>query len=108
MSPDQADIAMHSVGDDETVERFRKMIQDELGDLGVAILDARMDGIDTKSLIGAPDLFSPSAYQIKRAVQQIKALAIGFGDDQFQMMVKRAMADERETLAKRFGAVAVA
>jgi len=104
VSPDQADIAMHSVGDDETIERFRKLVHDELGDLGVAVLDARMDGVDVKSLISSPDLFSPSGYQIKKTVQQIKALAQSFGDEQFQAMVQRAMDAEQETLARRFAA----
>ena len=108
VSPDQADIAMHSVGDDEAIERFRKLIQDELGDLGVAILDIRLDGGDTKSLVGMADLASPSSYQIKRTVQQIKALAQQFGDDQFQMMVQRALDVEQETLARRFAARATA
>ena len=99
---------MHSVGDDEAIERFRKLIQDELGDLGVAILDIRLDGGDTKSLVGMADLASPSSYQIKRTVQQIKALAQQFGDDQFQMMVQRALDVEQETLARRFAARATA
>jgi hypothetical protein len=109
VTPEDVEIAMHSApGDDETVERFRKLVQDELGDQGVKIFDARMDGLETKSLVSMPELASPSAYQVKKTVQQIKALAQQFGDEQFQAMVQRAMDAEQEILARRFPARATA
>ena len=45
---------------------------------------------------------------IKKAVQQVKQLAPSFGDETFRLRVAKAMADEQETLAKRFGAAAMA
>ena len=52
VTPDQVDVAMHAApdGEDETIERFRQEVQDQLGDLAVAVLDARLDGVDVKSL----------------------------------------------------------
>jgi len=67
-----------------------------------------LDGVDVKSLISSPDLFSPSGYKIKKTVQQIKALAATFGDEIFRNMVARAMDAEQETLARRFAARATA
>lgn len=101
---------MHAApdGEDETIERFRQEVQDKLGDLAVAVLDAKLDGVNVKNLVGMPELVSPSHYQIKKTVQQIKQLAASFGDENFRLMVAKAMADEQETLAKRFGRVAVA
>jgi hypothetical protein len=67
-----------------------------------------MDGGETKSLIGSPDVACPTAYQVKREVQKIKQLAQQFGDEEFQAKVQRLMDAEQQTLARRFGAVAVA
>jgi hypothetical protein len=102
------DLAMHAAPDseDETIERFRQEVQDQLGDLALAVLDAKLDSVNLISLVGMPELVSPSHYQIKKAVQQVKQLAASFGDENFRLMVAKAMADEQETLAKRFGAVA--
>lgn len=111
VTPEDMDVSLHAApdGNDETIERFRKEVQDQLGNLALAVLDARLDGVDVKSLVGMPELTSPSSYQIKKAVQEIKALAQQFGDEHFQAMVARAMAGEKQTLARRFGtAVAVA
>lgn len=105
VAPDQIDVAMHSSPEspDETIEKFRQDVQEQLGDLALAVLDARLDGVDVKSLVGRTDLFTPSSYQVKKAVQQIKALAARHSDPEFRMMVARALASEEETLAKRFG-----
>ena len=58
-----------------------------LGELGIAVLDARLRGQETKSLIGRPDLVLRAVYVIKRVVQEIKALAqqyaSGLGDPAF-------------------------
>jgi DNA-directed RNA polymerase specialized sigma24 family protein len=110
VTPEDMDVALHAApdGDDETIERFRKEVQDQLGDLALAVLDARLDGVDVKSLVGMPELFTPSHYQIKKSVQQVKNLAASFGDDTFRLRVAKALADEQETLAKRFGAAAMA
>jgi len=110
VAPEDVDSSLHAVpnSDDETIERLRKEVEDELGKLALAVLDARLDGVDVKSLIGVPELFTPSHYQIKKAVQQVKALTATFGDEQFQAMVQRAMDAEQQTLARRFPARAMA
>ena len=95
-------------GEDETIERVRQEVQDKLGDLALAVLDAKLDGVNVISLVGMPELVSRSHYQIKKAVQQVKQLAATSGDQNFRLMVAKAMADEQETLAKRFEARAMA
>jgi hypothetical protein len=67
-----------------------------------------LDSVDVKSLVAMPELFTPSHYQIKKAVQQVKALAASYGDENFRASVQKALESEQETLAKRFGAVATA
>ena len=108
VSPEDVEVAMHATGDEETVERFRRKVEKELGRVALAVLDIRLDGGDTKSLVGNPDVASPTSYQVKRAVQDIKRMAYEFGDEQFQAMVQRAMDAEQETLARRFAARATA
>jgi hypothetical protein len=109
VSPEEVYMAMYSApGDEEMIENFRAEVQKELGTLPLAVLDARLDGLDVKSLVGMPEVNSPSAYQVKKAVQEIKALAARFGDEQFQAQVQRAMDAEQQTLARRFGTAAPA
>jgi hypothetical protein len=108
VSPEDVEIAMHSTGDEEMIERFRAEIEKTLSPLALAIFDIRLDAGSTKSLIKSPVVGSPTAYQVKREVQRVKQLAQQFGDEEFQAMVQRAMDAEQETLAKRFGAVATA
>jgi hypothetical protein len=75
-----------------------------------AVLDARLAGQETKSLIRRPDLGSPGKYVIKRVVQEIKALArqyaSGSSDAAFFRDVERAMGREEETVQKRRAAMA--
>jgi len=102
VSPEDVEMAMHSApGDEEILEKFRAEVQKQLGTLALAVLDARLDGLDVKSLVGNPDVMSPSAYQVKKAVQEIKALPARFGDEQFQAQVQRMMNAEQQTLARR-------
>ena len=78
---------------------------EKLGKLAAAILDWRLEGRQTKEMIGRPEFGSPSKYNIKREVQAIKSLAHQFaaqsGDPSFLARVERAIAGEAETVAKR-------
>ena len=57
VAPDQVDVAMHAApqSPDETIERFRQDVQEQLGDLAVAVLDARLDGVSLGALEPATD-----------------------------------------------------
>jgi hypothetical protein len=96
--------------DDKLIQDFRQLVQARLGELGIAVLDARLAGEETKSLVGRPDLGSPGRYVIKRTVQEIKALAreyaSGIGDPAFLRDIERAMDREETTVAKRRAAMA--
>jgi hypothetical protein len=71
----------------------------------VAVFDVRMAGGETKSLVGLPSLGGPGRWVIKRAVQEVKALAreyaISLGDSELLRRIEKAMASEEETVAKR-------
>ena len=58
--------------DEKVIETFRQLLQKRLGDLAVAVFDLRIEGGETKSLVGSPALGFPSPYVIKRTVQEIK------------------------------------
>jgi hypothetical protein len=72
-------------------------------DLAVAVLDVRLEGGETKSLVGSPSLGSPGKWTVKKVVAGIKALAREFfrGDPELLRRVERAMAGESETIGKR-------
>ena len=89
-----------SLGDESAIEEFRRLVRERLGDLGLAVLDVRLQGGDVKSLANS----GQTSYRIKQLVQAIKALAAEFGDEDFRAMVEKAMASEQRTLAKRFAA----
>jgi hypothetical protein len=97
--------------DDKLVRDFRQLVQTRLGELGIAVLDARLQGQETKSLVGRPDLGSPGKYVIKRVVLEIKALARQYAgsrsDPAFLRDVERAMGREEETVEKRRAATAM-
>jgi hypothetical protein len=89
---------------------FRRLVKRRLGELGIAVLDLRLNGGETKSLVGNPTLGSPGKFAIKRIVQQIKSLAREFatslGDPAFLRDIERAMAAEEATIGKRKTAMA--
>ena len=91
--------------DEQIIDDFRQVVRSRLGDLGIAVLDARLEGEETKSLIGRPDLGSPGRFVIKRVVQRVKALAREFaerrGDPAFVREIDRAMEREGATVQKR-------
>jgi hypothetical protein len=91
--------------DEQVIENFRELVRRRLGDLAVAIFDLRMNGGETKSLVGSPTLGSPSKWAVKKVVQEIKALgrqyAASIGDFGLLRRIERAMEDEAGTVAKR-------
>jgi hypothetical protein len=96
--------------DDKLIQDFRQLVWSRLGQLGLAILDARLAGEETKSLVGRPDLGSPGTSVIKRIVGEVKQLARQFaselGDPAFLRDIERAMGREEQTVAKRRAAMA--
>jgi hypothetical protein len=84
---------------------FRRLVLSRLGRLALAILDARLAGEELKGLVGNAELGSPSGYQLKREVGEIKQLAHQFaqqtGDQVFLYKLVKAMDSEKETVAKR-------
>ena len=96
--------------DPRLIDRFRTMLHVRLGDLAVAIFDARMDGRQTKDLVGLPELGRPGRWAVKRVVQQIKALAHDYAhtldDPDFLWRVERLMDTEAATIAQRLAATA--
>ena len=97
--------------DEKIIEDFRKLVQKRLGGLGLAVLDARLSGEETKSLVGSPALGSPGKWRIKMLVQEIKRLAreyaASLGDPDLLQRIERAMAGESETIGKRRAAMAM-
>ena len=91
--------------DERLVHDFRRLVRRRLGEIGVAVLDVRLAGGETKSLVGSPALGSPGRYVVKRVVQQVKQLAreyaMSLGDPDLLRRVEKAMADDEETVAKR-------
>ncbi len=87
------------------IHDFRRLVRKRLGDLGVAVLNARLAGEETKSLVGRAERGSPGKFVVKRVVCQIKELvreyARSLGDSELLRRIERAMASEEETVAKR-------
>ncbi len=94
----------------KVIDDFRQLVWNRLGELGIAVLDARLAGEETKSLVGREDLGSPGRFVIKRIVQEIKALARDFaqrlGDAGFLRDIERAFQREEATVQKRLMATA--
>jgi hypothetical protein len=93
---------------EKVIEDFRRLVQQRLGGLGLAVLDARLDGEETKSLVGSPTFGSPGKWTIKKVVAGIKALAREFfrGDPEMLRRVEKAIAAEGETVGRRRAAMA--
>ena len=91
--------------DERLIDDFRQFVRGRLGELGLAVLDARLQGQETKGLVGRADLGAPGRFVIKRVVQEIKALANEYaqrlGDPGFLRDIGRAMDREGATIQKR-------
>jgi len=85
------------------IDEFREFLRRRLGEAAVAVLDQRLDGQETKKLIGMQGL--ETSYRLKQVVAAIKQSAreFGAGDEEFLAMVEKAMSAEAETMGKRFG-----
>ena len=96
--------------DGKVIDDFRRLVRTRLGDLGLAVLDARLQGQETKSLVGRADLGSPGRFQVKTIVQKVKGLAREYaqrrGDPAFLREIERAIEREETTVAKRRTAMA--
>ncbi|MGO9108921.1 MAG: hypothetical protein ACLP9L_06775 [Thermoguttaceae bacterium] len=97
-------------GGEKVINDFRRLVKRRLGELGLAVLNVRLAGGETKSLVGRTDLGSPGKWGVKRVVQQLKELAREFalavGDPGFVRDIERAMGREEETVAKRLTSTA--
>lgn len=95
--------------DERLVHDFRRLVRRRLGDLGVAVLDTRLAGEETKSLVGRPEFGSPGKFVVKRVVCQVKELAreyaVMVGNQDLLRRIERARAAEEETMAKRRAAM---
>jgi hypothetical protein len=110
VTPDDLPAKAAPEDSEKVIDGFRELVRQRLGGLGLAVLDARLDGIETKSLVGCPSLGSPGKWVIKKVVAGIKALAREFfrGDPEMLRGIERAMAAEGETIGKRRAAMAAA
>ena len=93
--------------DNSLIDEFRSLVGSRLGPLGTAILDLRMNGDETKSLVKSAEYGQPTSYRIKQIVLGIKKLAQEFAqtrdDDKFLRMIAKAMDSEQRTVDRRFG-----
>ena len=91
--------------DGTIIEKFRNLLQTRLGDLAVAIFNARLEGRQTKDLVGLPELDRPSRHVVKRVVQEIKTAARDYAQrldaPDFPRRVERLLDAEAATVARR-------
>ncbi len=105
VTPD--DLPARSAPDDDerVIHDFRELVRRRLGGLGLAVLDARLDGKETKSAVGSPSLGSPGKWVVKRVMRDIKQLAkeyaASLGDPEMLRRIERATAEESGTVGKR-------
>jgi hypothetical protein len=104
-TPDELPAKSVPQDDDKVIEGFRELVRRRLGDLGIAVLDTRLDGSETKCLVGSPSLGSPGKWIIKKVVSEIKILAreyaVMVGDSELLRRIERAMRAEEETVGRR-------
>jgi hypothetical protein len=89
--------------DKDVVAGFRNLVSERLGELALAILDVRLAGGQTNSLLGRPNLGRPSKSRIKQIVRRIKQLAhqyaIDRNDPDLLNQVEKAMRGEAASAA---------
>jgi len=104
------DVPSPASQDEELIHAFRRLVRTRLGDLALAVLDARLAGGRTESLVGSPSLGSPSRNAIGRAVSQVKGLARDYaaslGDSELLRRIERAMAAAEAAVEKRKATIA--
>lgn len=92
---------------DSLVDDFRDYLRTELGPAAVTVLDQRLNGEDTKELIGQQGI--ETSYRLKKIVQEIKEAARRFAvcNPEFQSMIQNAFEREARTMEKRFNRIRV-
>ena len=94
----------------KVIEGFRDLVRRRLGDLAVAVLDVRLEGGETKSLVGSVSLGSPGRWVIKKVV--CHSQTVGHGSmplpqrPELLQRIEKAMAGESETVGRRRAAMA--
>jgi hypothetical protein len=90
-------------GDPRLLDDFRELVKRHLGAIAVRIFDARLEGIEMKTLPGV------SSYMVKKSVLEIKALArkyaIAVGDPNLLHRIEKLMAAEEMTVQRRKAAM---
>jgi hypothetical protein len=90
-------------GDPKLLDEFRELVRRQLGAIALRVFDARLEGIEMKTLPGV------SSCMVKKSVQEIKALArkyaLAVGDPSLLRQVERLMAAEEMTLQRRKAAM---
>ena len=106
--PDRA--VAHDQDDERVIDDFRQLVRNRLGQLGIAVLDARLAGQETNSLVGREDLGSPGRWVLKNVVGQVKALTREFAQQRrepaFIRDIDRAFEREEKTVQKRLNTAA--
>lgn len=89
--------------EDDVVERFRAYVRQTLGDVALRVLDHRLDGGDTRDLVGSQPELS-SSYSVKEMVKRIKRAVSTFAGNDPDLLdqIERALASERRTMDRRF------
>ena len=94
-----------SGSDDGVIDNFRDLIHARLVPLGLAVFDFRLNGVETKALVGSVEYGERTGYCIEQLVVAIKQLARESarqrGDEEFEQRIERAMDAERRTVEKR-------
>ena len=87
----------------DLIQNFRRLVKNQIGDLGLSVLDARLARQELKSLVGDPELGSPTRSVLRRIVREIKDLAKDFAknDPGFLRQIERAVGREAVTASKR-------
>ena len=93
----QNELPARRTSSEDLIQDFRRLVKNSEGQIGLAVLDARLAGQEMKSLPGV------SRSVLKRIVREIKELARTFAgnDPGFLRQVERAMGREAETVGKR-------
>jgi hypothetical protein len=85
--------------DPKLLDDFRQLVRRHLGAIALRIFDARLEGIEMKTLPGV------SSYMVKKTVLEIKALArkyaVAVGDPNLLRQIERLMAAEEMTVQRR-------
>ncbi len=103
-------VSMHpgvaSMGEPDSfmVQEFLDFLRERHGELAAQVFQHRLAGWETRELYGK----AGSRHTIKQAVKDVKTAAREFavGDREFQKMVEKAFAGEKETVGRRRATVA--